>query len=174
MFCNFLDFFFFLEFTFLGLVGTDRNQFFFLSIFRPVSAWNEARLNLSPVRKEILLERCVLISWIFLLFFLEFSRLGREGTKFGTKFFFSLFLGLSQSSLEWHNAGMMFFNFLNFFAIFFLEFSRPGRVGSVFGTKFFFFSFSAYLNPVWIEIIPEWCFFLVFWNFFWNFLARVG
>ena len=129
-----MDFFFFLEFTFLGLVGTDRNQFFFLSIFRPVSAWNEARLNLSPVRKEILLERCVLISWIFLLFFLEFSRLGREGTKFGTKIFFSLFLGLSQLDLDRNNARMMS---INLFAILF-GILYPGSSRNRIRNEFFF------------------------------------
>ena len=51
--------------------------------------------------------------------------------------FFSHFLGLSHPGLERNNAGMMFFNFLNFFAIF-LEFSCPGCVGMEFGTKIFF------------------------------------
>ena len=56
---------------------------------------------------------------------------------------------------------MIFCNFLDFFAIFF-EFSFPGRVGTEFGTNFVFFSFSAYLIPVWVEIIMEWCF-SIFW-----------
>ena len=51
--------------------------------------------------------------------FLEFSSLGRVGTEFGTKFFFSPFLNLSHPGLDRNIARMMFFNFLNFFAIFF-------------------------------------------------------
>ena len=37
------------------------------------------------------------------------------------------------------------------------------------GRNFFFFSFSAYINLLWIEIMPEWCF-LIFWIFLLFFL----
>ena len=68
---------------------------------------------------------------------------------------------------------MKFFNFLNFFAIFLgISLPRLGRNG-IRDEIFFFFSFSAYLNPVWIEIMPEWIFFF---EFFWEFSCsgRVG
>ena len=74
-----------------------------------------------------------------MLIFLEFYYSGWVGTEFRTKFFF-LFLGLSHPVLDRNNAGMMYFNFLNFFAIFFLEFSSQGRVCTEFGTKTSFFS----------------------------------
>ena len=52
--------------------------------------------------------------------------------------FFSLFLGLPQPVSDRNNAGINFFNFLNFFTIFFLEFSNLGWAGTEFGTKIFF------------------------------------
>jgi len=55
-----------------------------------------------------------LIFSICLLFFSEFSYLGRVGMEFGTKSFFSLSWPLS-TRLDINNAGIMFSNFLNFF-----------------------------------------------------------
>ena len=46
--------------------------------------------NLIPFWQSIILERCYLIFWIFLLFFSEFSFSGRVWTEFGTKIFFSI------------------------------------------------------------------------------------
>ena len=122
-----------------------------------------------------MLEWCFLISWIFFYFFGNFlARVGLEQYT-GLKFF-PLFLGLSHPSLDRNKAGMMIFNFLNFFAIF-LEFSSLCWVGTEFGTNIFL-SFSAYLIPVWIEIISKWCFFnlLNFFAFFLEFSSpgRVG
>ena len=82
-----------------------------------------------------MLERGFLIFWICLLFFSEFSCPGRVWTEFGTKIF--LFLCLFQPVFDRNNAGINFFNFLNFFATFFTIFF-PGRVWTEFGTKFFF------------------------------------
>ena len=62
---------------------------------------------------------------------------------------------------------MMFFNFLNSFWNFL---ARVGRERN--SERKFYLSFSSYLSPVWIEILPEWCF-LTFRYFFWNFLAQV-
>ena len=107
-------------------------------------------------------------------FFSEFSGPGRVWTEFGTKFFFSLFLGLCHPVLSKNKAGKRFFNFLNFFAISFGIFIL-GRVWTEFGTKIFFFSFSAYVSLFFLKIMPDRGF-LIFWfffNFFWNFLARV-
>ena len=44
-----------------------------------------------------------------------------------------------------------------------------------FGTKFFFPPFKAYLSPIWIEILLEWCFWVLL-LFFWEFSSpgRVG
>ena len=60
------------------------------------------------------------------------------------------------------------------FLLFFSEFSCPGRVWTEFGTKIFL-SFSAYLIPFWLGIMPEIGFliFLIFFKFFRNFLAWV-
>ena len=73
---------------------------------------------LNTVWIEIMPELCFLIFGILLLLFLEFSCPGWVGTEFGTKFFF-FFLGLSYPSTDRNKAGMMFFDFLNFFPIFF-------------------------------------------------------
>ena len=138
-------------------------KIFFLSFLADLnSVWIEKKM----------LEWCFLI---FLLFVLEFSSLGREGTEFRTKIFFSLSRPISAQIGQkyWRN------DVFEFFCYFFLEFSSPGRVGIEFGTKiFFFFSFSAYLIPVLIEIMPE-SSFLIFWNFLLFFLEfssprRVG
>ena len=117
-----------------------------------------------------MLERGFLILWIFLLFFSEFSCLGRVWTEFGTKIF-SLFLGLYHPVLAKNNARK---RFLNFFAIF-LEFCCPGRVWAEFWTKIFIFSFSSYLISFWTKIMPERGFliFEFFCYFFRNFLPQV-
>ena len=60
--------------------------------------------------------------------------------------------------------------------LFFSEFSFLGRVWTEFETKFFFSSFSAYLFPFWLKILPKrgflnfWVFLLFF---FQNFHPRV-
>ena len=75
---------------------------------------------------------------IFLQFFLEFSCLGWAQTEFGTKIFFSLFLGLSHPVLAKNNAGKRFFNFfLNFFATL-SEFFPQAEFERKSGQKFFF------------------------------------
>ena len=51
---------------------------------------------------------------------------------------------------------------MNFFTIFYFEFSSSGWVGTEFGS--FFLSFSAYLIPFWLKIMPE-IGFLIFWFF---------
>ena len=110
-------------------------------------------------------ERGFLIFWIFLQFFSEFSYLGRVRTEFWTKFFFSLFLGLSHPVLDKNNAEKRFFNFSNYFAIFFWNFLAWVEYERNSGLKFFFFSFSVYLIPFWVKILPERGF-LIFWIFF--------
>ena len=82
-----------------------------------------------------------LIFWIFLLFFLEFSFPDRVWTKFGTKFFFFLFLGQSQPVLAKNNAEKGFCNFLNFFCYFFRNFLARVEYEQNSGLKFFFFLF---------------------------------
>ena len=69
------------------------------------------------------------------------------------KFFF-LFLGLFCSILAKNNTGRRFFNCLNFFAIFFVIFLRGLRTNGI-RDKIFFLTFSAYLIPFWLKIMPE-------------------
>ena len=84
--------------------------------------------------------------------------------------FFSLFLGLSQHLLDRNKTWTNFFNFLKFF----LEVPCSGWVRTEFGTKIFFFSFSAYLIPFWLKLMPGRGF-LIFWIFFLGiFLPRSG
>ena len=68
--------------------------------------------------------------------------------EFGTKFFFFLFLGLSHPVLAKNNAGMRFFNFLNFFAIFFRNFLAKVEYERNSGLKFFFSRFLGLSHPV--------------------------
>ena len=112
-------------------------------------------------------ERGFLIVWFLFLFFLVFSCPDRVWTEFGSKFFFFLFLGLSYPVLAKNNAGKGFFNFLNFFAIFFGTF-LPGSSMNGIRDKNCFFSFSAYLIPFWLKIMPEIgiLIFLIFFLFF--------
>ena len=110
----------------------------------------------------------------FLAIFLEFSRSGWAGTKFGTNiFFFSFSAYLIPFWLKIMPERGFFIFWI--FLLFFSEFSCPTWVGTEFGTKIFFFSFSAYLIPFWLEIMSE-SGFLIFWIFLLfilNFLARV-
>ena len=59
--------------------------------------------------------------------------------------------------------------------LFFSKFSSPGRVWTEFRTKIFFLSFSPYLIPFWLKIMPEISFliFYIFCYFFRIFLPRV-
>ena len=94
-----------------------------------------------------------------LFFFLNILvRVGKERNS-GLKFF-SLFLGLSHPDLDRNNEGMMFFNILNFFAIFSSNFLAQVVQERNLGLNFFF-SLSAYLIPVWIEEMNEWCFLIL-------------
>ena len=88
--------------------------------------------------------------------------------------FFSLYLGPSNPVLAKNNTGNRIFNFLNFFAVF-LGIFLLGSSRNGIRDKFFFLSFSAYLIPFWLKIMPE-IGFLIFWfflYFFRNFLVRV-
>ena len=86
---------------------------------------------------------------------------------------FSLFLSLSHPVLAKISARKRFFNFLNFFSFFFQNFLPQAEFERKSGLKFFF-SFSAYLRPFSLEIIPERDFlvFCFFFYFFRNLLAR--
>ena len=67
---------------------------------------------------------------------MEFSCSGRVGTEFGTKFFFSLFLGLSHPVSAKNNAGKKFFSFLKF-CYFFQNFLSWVEYERNLGLKFF-------------------------------------
>ena len=116
-------------------------------------------------------ERGFLIFWIFLLFFWNFLARVEYERNSGLKFF-SLLLGLSHPVLAKNNTGKRVFPFLNFFGNFLQNFLARIEYERNSGLKFFFFSFSAYLIPFWLKIIPERGF-LIFCNFFRNFVVRV-
>ena len=122
-------------------------------------------------------KRGFLIFWIFLLFFF-WNFLARVECEWNSGLkFFSLFLSLSQLGLDRNKVRMVFFTFLNFFAIF-LGVFYPGSGWKGIQNEIFSLSFSADLNPVWIEITPRWCFFFTFFEcfcyFYGNSLSRVG
>ena len=52
------------------------------------------------------------------------------------------------------------FYFFEFLCFFLFEFSTLGRVGTEFESNFFFHSYLANFIPVWIEMMPESCFFI--------------
>ena len=113
-----------------------------------------------------------LIFLIFFYFFRNFLARVEYERNSGLNFFF-LLLDLSYPVLAKNNAGMRFFNFLNFFAIFF-EIFLPGSSMNGIGDEIFFLPFSAYLIPFWLKIMPEWGFlgFLIFLLFSSEFSCR--
>ena len=113
-----------------------------------------------------------LIFQFFCYFFRNFLPQAMNGNR--CKNFFSLFLGLSTPVLAKNNSIKRFFNFLIFF-LFFSKFSCPGRVWTEFVTKIFFLSFSVYLIPFWLKLMPKRGFliFLIFFLFFSEFSYSV-
>ena len=67
----------------------------------------------------------------------EFSSSSWVGTEFGSKIFFSLFLGLSHPVLAKNNAGNRFFNFFQFFWYFFRNFLAQAEFEQNSELKFF-------------------------------------
>ena len=109
--------------------------------------------DLNSVWIEIMSEWCFLVFWFFLEIF--YRGFGRNGTR-DENFFFS---SSARFGLKyWPNDVFYFFEFLCFFLF---EFSTLGRVGMEFESNFFFFhSYLANFIPVWIEMMPESCFFI--------------
>ena len=142
----------------------------FFTIFFPGQVWTEfgAKIFFSfsayliPFWIKITPEMGFLIFEFFCYFFRNFLARVEYAQNSGLSFF-SLFLGLSHPILAKKKAGMRFFNFLNFFAIFFTIFF-PGPSVNGIQVKHFFLSFSAYLIPFWLKIMPEMGF-LIFWFF---------
>ena len=97
---------FFLEFSCRGLVSVIFGPKIFFSLSRPISSC----FGLKYCRKEVFKIFCN-FSWNFLAA-VEYER--NSELKF-----FSPFLGLSHPVLDKNNAGMRFFNLMNFFTIFF-------------------------------------------------------
>ena len=108
-----------------------------------------------------------LIFWLFFGIFRYAS--SRNGTERNDNFYFRLFSEFSILK-AWSEAIMVSFNFLNFFATF-LKFSITCRVGMERKNNFYFLSFTASSNIFWLEMKPQW--------YFWIFLEfsithRVG
>ena len=110
---------------------------FWLEFYYPGRVWTEfgTKIFLSfpsyhiPFWLKIMLDRGFLIFWFFFYFFRNFLPRVEYERNSGLKFF-SLILGLLQPFLHINNAGIKFFNFLNFFAIFFKIFlSRSSTNG---------------------------------------------
>ena len=120
---------------------------------------------LIPFCLKILPERGFLI---FLLFFPEFSSRVEYERNLGLKFF-SRFLGLSLFVLAKNNAGKWFFNIL-IFLLFFFGIFLPGSSMNGIRDKIFF---SLSRPMICLKIMPERGFFLIFFLFFFNFLALV-
>ena len=109
----------------------------------------------------------------FFYFFQNFLARVEYERNSGLKFF-SLFLRLSHPILAKNNVRKSFFHFLNFLAIFFgISIHRSSMNGI---KSKIFFSFTAYLIPLWLNIMLKRGF-LIFFDFFLyfirNFLARV-
>ena len=96
------------------------------------------------------------------------GRVGRNGSEQYVSLY--LFPGLLQRILDWKEAIMEFFNFLNFFAIFYYA---SGRNRTEQNNNFYFLYFLAFFNLFWLEMKPQ-RYFLIFWLFYWNFLLRIG
>ena len=111
-----------------------------------------------------------IIFWIFLYFFRNFHARVEYKRNSGLKFCF-LFFGRPRPVLAKNVASKRFYNFFTiFFGIFLLKSSMNGI-----RDKNFVFTFSAYLIPFWLKIMPGRGFIIcwIFLLFFWNFLPRV-
>ena len=141
MFFNFLAFFFFEMVARLGQKQNLGLKFFFLSFL----------VSLNPFWIETTLELSFLI---FCIFFWNFLARVRQLQNSGLKFF-SVFLGLSYPVLAKNNAAKRFFNFFKFFCYFFQNFLARVEYEWDSGLNFFFLSFSAYLIPFCLKIMPH-------------------
>ena len=132
-----------LEFSITRRVGTKRNCNFYF--FHSSTFSNLFWLGMKP-------QRYFLIFLIFFLFFWNFL-LRVEWEQNGTAIFifsiprpFPTYFGL-----EWsHNSIFWFFDFFSLF----LEFSIICRVRTERKDNFYFFSFSAFSNLFWLEMMP--------------------
>ena len=145
-------FYFFLLFylgNFLSRVGKERNsgQNFF-SLFLGLS-------QLSSDRNIAKMKFFNFLNFWAVFFFLRIFLPGSGRNEIRDKIFFFHFTGQSQLDLDRNIAGRMFFNFLNFFYPFLGNFLAQVRQERNWGQNFFFLSYSANLDPIWIEIMPE-------------------
>ena len=108
-------------------------------------------------------ERCILLFWIFLLFFSEFSCLGHVWTEFVLKMFFTLSRPTSSSFGKRYCREEVLY-FFEFFYYFFRNFLAPVEYERNSRLKFFFLPFLAYLIPFWQKIMPGRGF-IIFWIF---------
>ena len=125
---------------------------------------------LIPFWLKIMPEIGFLIFWFFFSFFFRNFHARVEYERNSGLNFFSLLLCVTHPILAKNNAERSFFNFLNFLAIFF-GISFHGSSMNGIQVENFFFSFSAYLLPFWLKIMPEMGF-LIFWIFFFYFFSE--
>jgi len=111
---------------------------------------------------KIMPGRSFIIFWIFLLFFWNFLARVEYERNPGLKFRFHIF-GLSHPVWARNNAGNRFYNFLNFYTILFGIFFPGSSMNGNWDWNYFF-TFSAYIFPFWLEIMPGICF-IIFWIF---------
>src|SRR6266702_3545744 len=88
----------------------------------------------------------------FYYFFRNFLARVEYERNSGPKFCFHFF-GLSHPVLAKNNAGKRLYNFLNFFTIFFGIFLLWSSMNGI-RDENFVFTFSVYLNPFWLKIMP--------------------
>ena len=106
----------------------------------------------------------------FLAIFLEFSIMRRVGTEQNDNFYF---LSLSHPfpsyfGFKWSHNGI--FYFFQFFCFFFgIFYYAPGWNGTEWNDNFYFLSLLSFSNLFWLQMKPQWYFF-IFFNFFAIFL----
>ena len=134
---NFFEFFCYFYGIFYYALGRNETErqylfFFFLGLFQPILAWNEAHTGIFQ----------------FFEFFWNFKLCVRKERNEMIIFIFSLSLPFPDYfGLKWcHNA---IYLFIFIFLLFFLEFSITRWVGTKQNDNIYFLSFSAFFNLFW-------------------------
>ena len=159
VFSNFLNIFgIILEFSITGWVGTHQNKFFYFLSFSlfPNLFWLEMKLRW-----------CVLIFWIFLLFFFLFSIMCRLGTHRNDFFYFLSFSGFN--NLFWIQKKLWYYVIIFWiFLLFFLNFLLLVGYEHIWTIFFYFLPFSAFPNLFWIVFSNFFDFFCICFRVFYD------